>query len=322
MGLEISCEELIENPGKPFKKMIDDCALKIEYCEQNIKDCAQNIKDCEQKIEDCDDAKALRDEKGKLIDEKGKHLDVYRKLLDVFGKLMDEKKQLTSKLELQLPPSKKRKRAQVDMARDKTLNPSNCTWDILHRADIVGDYRDIYGVFVESPDILSIPTTEMTELILNNSIPSNEMFSNHVCFNVLCATVQYLNSLTNTKTYRVETEPVVMETPDDHRRDKNSVMRIVNKRTVAVIEVKLRVSNSLTGADKNNLAQLLYECNLIQERENRYTDIVAIYANHDNWHFFLINFSVLGMELVKRSSVPAGEAASAIVHYIRLLKHK
>lgn len=101
----------------------------------------------------------------------------------------------------------------------------------------------------------------------------------------------------------------------DLRKSKkadNTIIKLRNQRTVAVVEVKMSVNSTLTIDDQAKLAQLFYEVKLMCQYEKLDKDgtqprMVAIYANQDLWHFFLIKygspFQILNHTLVNEVTV-------------------
>ena len=92
--------------------------------------------------------------------------------------------------------------------------------------------------------------------------------------------------------YRFTIFPIIFPVEKDHRRDKKSdfvVLKIVNKRTLVIIELKLSVGTDITGGDKDNISQLLYEAYLVCKKESKYQKLLCTYANQSHWHFFIMD---------------------------------
>ena len=69
---------------------------------------------------------------------------------------------------------------------------------------------------------------------------------------------------------------------------KNSV----DKTSVAVIELKLLVGEDITAGESDSLVQLFYEGYLVcMEEGTHYEELLCIFANHHNWHFFVMDMS-------------------------------
>ena len=137
-------------------------------------------------------------------------------------------------------------------------------------------------------------------MIIKNSLPMNEGHPTQVCGNIVAFTVETLNNMApqtkDTKQcYRFEVFPVIHSCLEDRKHDKKSdyvIMKVINARTLIVIELKLDVGNSLTGADKDHLAQLFYEAHLVCHQEKCcYPKLLCIYADHKNWYFFLTDMT-------------------------------
>ena len=134
--------------------------------------------------------------------------------------------------------------------------------------------------------------------VLNHSINShsfalNEGFPMLICGNIITAITEQLD---DTKShYQFKIYPVVGEHQTDGRKNEESdyvIVRLVNERTVAVFELKLHVGRSITGAAKDDLAQLFYEGKLVcKSDKNVYEKLICVYANHNDWHVFVMDYS-------------------------------
>ena len=111
--------------------------------------------------------------------------------------------------------------------------------------------------------------------------------------------------------YQFKIYPTVFKHPTDGRKDEDSgyvIIRIVNKQTVAVIELKLEVAKTITGGAKDNLAQLFYKGKLVCKDENKdYTKLLCVYANHATWHIFVMDYSKLTLCCEEYYSYPLPE---------------
>lgn len=91
-------------------------------------------------------------------------------------------------------------------------------------------------------------------------------------------------------TYSFEIFPIVYKCADNHRKDKRSdyvILKLRNKRTIVVVELKTLVGTQLTGDDKDAIAQLIYEGYLVcHDEKDHYKSLICVYANHASWHFF------------------------------------
>ena len=95
--------------------------------------------------------------------------------------------------------------------------------------------------------------------------------------------------------YQFKIYPIVGEHQTDGRKNKESgyvIVRLVNERTVAVFELKLEVARAITGAAKDDLSQLFYEGKLVcKSDKNFYEKLICVYANHNDWHVFVMDYS-------------------------------
>ena len=114
----------------------------------------------------------------------------------------------------------------------------------------------------------------------------------------------------------------LISVPSDHRKDKDSdyvIVRVRNSRTIAVIELKSSVSFRLGDGDKDSIAQLFYEVNLVCHEEKNYSYIIAIYGNYATWHLFWMDYSHLITKVVKGylnlSNIDPLTLCSALQHF-------
>ncbi len=174
------------------------------------------------------------------------------------------------------------------------------------------------------PELTSAESDDQSIILRRVASPSCEMYSSIICYYFLSHSIEYLNSQnSDTENYRIH----VQSPAKDRRNDKKSdytIYRVVNERTVAVIEVKLGVSSSITAMDKDYLAQLFYETHLVHVTENRkYKKRLAVYASHNSWHLFLLqHIGCLGLVVKNYSIIPSLSIKSVLnglVHFIAQL---
>ena len=146
---------------------------------------------------------------------------------------------------------------------------------------------------------------DTNQLILSGCISRNEAFSLIIASNLLAFAVNCLEKDFSSR-FSFSVLPVVYPVQTEHRKDKESdlvTVRIRNKRTIVVIELKSAVSAGLGDRDKDPLSQLFYEMYLVcQEEGKNYKDLIGIYGNYCTWHLFLVDCSVLETE-IKRYAV-------------------
>ena len=132
---------------------------------------------------------------------------------------------------------------------------------------------------------------QVNKFIAENFVPMNEGYPMLLCGNTIAYFTAKLNSARGKKSYKFCIYPTVYDV-HNHRKDKQAdyvIVKIHNKRTIAVIELKLLVSASITAANKDHIAQLIYEAYSVCMQEGTdYENLLCIYASHDMWHFFLI----------------------------------
>ena len=126
---------------------------------------------------------------------------------------------------------------------------------------------------------------QVNKFIAENSVPMNEGYPMLLCGNTIAYFTAKLNSARGKKSYKFCIYPTVYDVPTDHRKDKQAdyvIIKIHNKRTIAVIELKLLVSVSITAANKDHIAQLIYEAYSVCMQEGTdYKNLLCIYASHE-----------------------------------------
>lgn len=179
--------------------------------------------------------------------------------------------------------------------------PSKITWDKLKEMGIVGER---FITFLESLTATPPPSNvtidddsdtqsaeSMHKLIIENSKPLNEGYPTHLSGNLLALTTSKLNELCKKKKYKYHMYPVVYGYEGNHKKDKRSdyiMLRLLNHRTVLIMELKL--SATMTPQGKDDIAQLFAEASLIYEEEGQlYEKLLCIYGDYKNWHAFLMD---------------------------------
>ena len=127
---------------------------------------------------------------------------------------------------------------------------------------------------------------DVNDVIKSYSVAANEGFPTLQCGNIISLIARELNG------YRFVVYPIVYEENSDHRKADYILIKLVNRRTVAVFELKLKVGTTLCNDDKNPLAQLFAEARLVCEREESYRDFICVYGNQDTWHIFVLDMTL------------------------------
>jgi hypothetical protein len=181
--------------------------------------------------------------------------------------------------------------------KTKLFNPSTATWLQLVDENIVKNFNDFKGE-VKRCQVGKNTLTEtcrgeeqIIDKIKNKVDKDNEGFPMLYCG---CELVHIADHLGDD--YRVKVLPVVFEVPDDGRQNKKSdytIIRVNNKRTVVVVELKSEVSTKLEENEKE-LAQLFLEVHYSVEPDKKrcdYDRTIAILGDSKTWHVFILNVS-------------------------------
>ena len=131
----------------------------------------------------------------------------------------------------------------------------------------------------------------LLELANKRLSPLNEGFPTLYCGITLLHIVDYLHSQEGEK-YQLIIYPVVKTFSDDKKSDC-VLVRLMNKRSMIVFELKLNVGSVLTGC-KDSLAQLFLEAKYAAEKDwkggsDTYPTMVCVLADHDNWHVLVVD---------------------------------
>lgn len=204
-----------------------------------------------------------------------------------------------------LESGKKSKKLKFDPVGSCSLAPSSATWDLVTTAGLLPPFSDfLKGLepttwpleeYEVSEEALCVMKTNA--MILQTSRALNEGHAMQVCGNHVAYFTTMFNNTTGANSYSYDVFPVIYPVESNHRKDKKSdyvLVRMKNKRTIVVMELKLGMSSSITAADRDSLAQLFYEAYLVSQREKvNYTDLICIYADHTTSLFFLMDMSLV-----------------------------
>ena len=187
-------------------------------------------------------------------------------------------------------------------------SPSDMTWYSLQDAGLVTPFEGfIKALPLVTVGMKDIPTDtkysemathvqEANQLILSVCMSRNEAFSLIIASNLLGFAENCFEKDFSSK-FSFSVLPVVYPVQTDHRKDKESdfvMVRIKNKRTIVVIELKSTVSAGFGDGDKDPLSQLFYEMYVVcQEEGKNYKDLIGIYGNYCTRHLFLMDCSVI-----------------------------
>ena len=180
------------------------------------------------------------------------------------------------------------------------LNPSSVK---LYKENIVQNFTAMLVLKPEVPPFSSSSSTLCTsddvkefthvnEIIAKRFLAQNEGLTTLVCGNILAHIVDHLQSPTD-DTYSIKNFSVVKEFVEDVRKNKQTdyvLMRLVNQRTVVVVELKPIISEDLGYLEKE-LAQLFLEVYYTQREDTKcsYQYMLAVLSDRKTWHVFILN---------------------------------
>ena len=192
------------------------------------------------------------------------------------------------------PPRSKKQR--IESSFD--FPPSQATWKKMVTSNKLPDFEDFLQSIhlcheeLQLDETNDIHVAQVNKCITENSLPMNEGYPLLVCGNMIAYFTAKLNSSAGKQAYRFSITPVVYDVPTDHRQADYVIVKILNRRTIAVIELKLDVSLGISAKSKDHIAQLIYEAYCVCKQEGTdYENLLCIYANHESWHFFLMDMS-------------------------------
>ena len=217
--------------------------------------------------------------------------------------------------------------SQLALLERYQLPPSSATWDILYSKEWLPDIAE----FLTAVDIpAQVPDgrckaapIETNVVMVKNSLPTSEKYSFVICANIISHVVNELNQNTGgLKLYRLDAEPSVQEENDarNNKRADFSILKIRNKRTYVIVEVKLSVPETLSSREKNDLAQLFLEI-IYCCRKEKINRMLAILTNGFIWHTialdtrFPITFENYFRIKIKPENTPK-DICNTLTHYI------
>ena len=124
----------------------------------------------------------------------------------------------------------------------------------------------------------------------------NEAFTVLICGNILAHIVNHLQSPSD-NTYCIKIFSIVKEVIEDARKNKKTdyvIIRLINQRTVVVIELKPVISEGIGYLDKE-LAQLFLEVYYARKEDTKssfpypYQSMLAILSDRNTWHVFVLD---------------------------------
>ena len=316
-----------------FEQKIVDVEQQIEYIEQQIRGVESTIKaepNEEVKLQLRRKEEQLRN-KEELLRKKEEQLR--EKEIIALKRMAKEDEEdgdrLAMEEEGEQPPKSKKKRINylLDFA------PSKVTWKKIVRSNLLPDFETfLHDLSIvccredfQLDETNDIHVAQVNKFIAENSLPMNEGYPMLVCGNMIAYLTSKLNSTRGKQSYRFSISPIVYEVPTDHRKDKQAdyvILKIHNKRTIAVIELKLLVSASITAADKDHIAQLIYEAYSVCMQEGTdYENLLCIYASHDMWHFFLMDMSKVTKICKSYFSVGLGHKKLSTQNLCTIMEH-
>lgn len=142
-----------------------------------------------------------------------------------------------------------------------------------------------------------IVATRMNNMIIQNSVFLNEAFPTLLCGNIIAALTQFMNDQhpreDGRKSFQFRVLPVLKEAKDKRKSQKSDyvIIRLINEKTILLIELKRSVGNPLSEDDNDNLAQLFYEAIVVHRNEEK-EKLFCVYSNSFTWHIFEMNMSL------------------------------
>ena len=186
------------------------------------------------------------------------------------------------------------------------LNPSSVKWSELFSRGIVQNFTTMVMLQAEEPpssSSTSICTTEdvkeftsVNHIIKRRLLAQNEAFTVLICGNILAHIVNHLQSPSD-NTYCIKIFSIVKEVIEDARKNKKTdyiIIRLINQRTVVVIELKPVISEGIGYLEKE-LAQLFLEVYYARKEDTKssfpypYQSMLAILSDGNTWHVFVLD---------------------------------
>lgn len=88
--------------------------------------------------------------------------------------------------------------------------------------------------------------------------------------------------------------------PDDSRRNKYTdymLLKMKNKKTYVVVELKKTVNYAVRSLDSTHIAQLVQEIHFVHTEE-KMKKIIGIYGNYSTLHIFVFDLSRLPLKCI------------------------
>ena len=184
------------------------------------------------------------------------------------------------------------------------LNPSSVKWSELFSRGIVQKFTTMVMLQAEEPpSSSSICTTEdvkeftgVNHIIKRRLLAQNEAFTVLICGNILAYIVNHLQSPSD-NTYCIKIFSIVKEVIEDAQKNKKTdyvIIRLINQRTVVVIELKPVISEGIGYLEKE-LAQLFLEVYYARKEDTKssfpypYQSMLAILSDRNTWHVFVLD---------------------------------
>ena len=200
-------------------------------------------------------------------------------------------------------PLPKRRKMEID------LKPSSVKWSELFSKGIVQKFTTMQMLRAEEPPSSSSSSststcttedvkefTSVNHIITKRFLAQNEGLTVLVCGNILAHIVNHLQSPSD-DTYSIKIFSIVKEVIEDARKNKKTdyiIMRLINQRTVVVVELKPIISEDLGYLEKE-LAQLFLEVYYARREDTKssysypYQYMLAILSDRKTWHVFVLD---------------------------------
>ena len=224
---------------------------------------------------------------------------------------------LTERIQQLETEEKEAKRRKIDidlkLLKENNLLPSSARWDVLERGGIVEVWQDFFyrlrSLEITTEELLKGVTPCNLEalqiikavnvVIENNSLPENEGYPTILCGNIIAHVANELNGGLAKCNYWFRILPVILPHPENHRRDKKAdyvLVKIQNKRSLVICELKLMVPCAVTSENHKELAQLFLEAYYCHQHDSskgmEYEQLLCILGSHEHWHFFLVDVRI------------------------------
>ena len=263
----------------------------------------ERAEECEKRTEECEE----RAEEWKQQAEESKNL--VAALTERIQRLETEEKEA------------KRRKIDIDLKllKENNLLPSSARWDVLERGGIVEVWQDFFyclrSLEITTEELLkgvtpcNLKALQMIKavngVIENNSLPENVGYPTILCGNIIAHVANELNGGLAKCNYWFRILPVILPHPENHRRDKKAdyvLVKIQNKRSLVICELKLMVPGAVTSENHKELAQLFLEAYYCHQHDSskgmKYEQLLCILASHEHWHFFLVDVRRIPLKVI------------------------